>query len=672
LSDHRFNNPFHDVWVTETLSAQDYVARFSPVIVNNAEALFSPGHVIVKGYQGSGKSMLLGLLDTDKRIEFAKQKNWPVKSSVKSPFVGAYVNLVRENASQAGLRAKEIDSANKTWIAAQLFSDYVDTLFCIEILKSLNKLNLYQHSKSLPLEGVRIDLSTDVITKLFSELRTADAADFFLLEKNDSLEDLLVGLVRRLKELRAYFNFSSESLSRNLVNGRREFGEIPRALASAARISGLVPPNTLFILCIDQYEEVFELERNSGLGSVYRQVINSGIARREQSVAYRVGTRRYAWDDSLSVLGSGAPIELNRDYHEIDLDQILRRGENRAEWQFPKLAEDVLVRLFLHKGYQHPANKNILRYMFGSGNLPDARARFYTKDVSSPSWADLQASAEVKAFLAQHWLVNPLSAWLGAAWLRQKAQLRNRTGFDMSAIEAFPWGTKPYWVKERNEAALVQIAGSRQQALIWSGSETIQNLAGSNILALMSICGMIWAAWLRLNGDEALAKNTVPVFPEMAQRLGIQDASDLWLRKIRVGNDDGDRRYEFVVRVAGYLRQAMLDDKPLSNPGNSGFSLDKADFILGRSSAIERLKIATDYGDLLGFDHTTKLKDQAPRSKFYLHPLLSPFFRLPHIKTKEPKYLTMEGFHGMINGKSYIAVNGDPEFRQLDIFTGLN
>jgi len=48
-----------------------------------------------------------------------------------------------------------------------------------------------------------------------------------------------------------------------------------------------------------------------------------------------------------------------------------------------------------------------------------------------------------------------------------------------------------------------------------------------------------------------------------------------------------------------------------------------------------------DYGDLLEGTHTTKNKDRAPRLKWYLNPLLCPYFRIPYIRTKEPVYTNL-------------------------------
>ena len=68
----RTNNPFHDLWLTEILKSEEFVQLFSPEVAKLAEDLFGKGNVVVRGRQGSGKSMLLRLLDANTRIAYAK------------------------------------------------------------------------------------------------------------------------------------------------------------------------------------------------------------------------------------------------------------------------------------------------------------------------------------------------------------------------------------------------------------------------------------------------------------------------------------------------------------------------------------------------------------------------------------------------------------------------
>jgi hypothetical protein len=76
----------------------------------------------------------------------------------------------------------------------------------------------------------------------------------------------------------------------------------------------------------------------------------------------------------------------------------------------------------------------------------------------------------------------------------------------------------------------------------------------------------------------------------------------------------------------------------MSYPGYNGFSLTNES--LGEDGDVARfLGDAVDYGDLFDAPHTTKHKDARQRTKWYLSPILSPYFRLPESHVKEPMYV---------------------------------
>ena len=78
-------NPFFELYVGERLSSRQFVDIFSPFLVAHAELLFLPGNVVVKGVQGSGKSMLLSLLKSEVRIEYEQAgMEFPVPKKLRN------------------------------------------------------------------------------------------------------------------------------------------------------------------------------------------------------------------------------------------------------------------------------------------------------------------------------------------------------------------------------------------------------------------------------------------------------------------------------------------------------------------------------------------------------------------------------------------------------------
>ncbi|MBV5269852.1 MAG: hypothetical protein JZU55_08080, partial [Afipia sp.] len=203
--------------------------------------------------------------------------------------------------------------------------------------------------------------------------------------------------------------------------------------------------------------------------------------------------------------------------------------------------------------------------------------------------------------------------------------------------EDAPWN-KDYWRKERVEHALMQIASRCGQRMIWSGASEILGLSGGNILIFVSICQHIWNAWIRaVRPDISSLDRKVPQIGDGIQAVGVHEASTHWHRKV-TEQDGGSSRQRFLTIVARNLEKRLLRDLPLSYPGNNGFSV-QTDELSGDQEVNAFLEQSASFGDLFDSPHTTKEKNRKERRKWYLNPILCPYFNLPHIRTKEPFYV---------------------------------
>jgi hypothetical protein len=120
------------------------------------------------------------------------------------------------------------------------------------------------------------------------------------------------------------------------------------------------------------------------------------------------------------------------------------------------------------------------------------------------------------------------------------------------------------------------------------------------------------------------------------QAVGIYTASRYWHEKI-AEQPGGASRRRFIDLLGRKFYGMLLGDLAMSYPGRNGFSI--ANDELQRYSNVERfLGDAVDYGDLQEALHTTKSQDGRMRTKWYLNPILSPFFKLPESHVKEPFY----------------------------------
>lgn len=639
----RFDNPFHDLWVTELLSPTEFVKMFSPNVASHAEELFGTGNVIIKGRQGSGKSMLLGLLNTKTRIAYARSdENYPAPAGCSNCFISAGVHLIKDNARMVSSRLKEQpEDRRKEW-AATTFADYINYLLARDLIENLFFLVKEQAVDGVLKEEIPVYITESKSRKVANKIKNTDAW-YGYLDDCCSLEDILEKIRHRISSYKRYFNFNSDRLPVEIESSKTDIGEPVAVLAEALRSSLVVPEGCLFYLRIDQHEELYELEKATGNANIFRQVINRALAMRDGRVAYRIGTRHYAWDNDIKIWGSGAHLENMRDYTITDIDYILKRHENPSLGaSFEDFAQDVFIRRLNAYGIpvESLKGRDVLSHVFGETSKPKERAILYIKDKKKSLKFPSFFSDEWRDYLNSLWQEDPLQAWLIKAWLQQRLQVKRKTYLSKNPPVEFNIKDKQYWAKERNEAALVQLAGEMKEMVRWGGRRQIIDLAGWNILAFMTICRAIWAAWLRSSSDETLEATTLPRIGLDHQLIGISEGSRIWAEKLKEGAD-GDKRYSFINFLGTWFSKKVREDKLLSNPGHTGFSLLKHEFEEGESEITLLIKSCRDQGDLIESDHTTKEPNGLLRIKWYLNPLLCPYYRIPYIRTKEPIYISV-------------------------------
>lgn len=620
-------NPFHILDVTE-VNLSVFVHSFSPVILRNAEALFSQGNVVIKGMQGSGKSMLLGLLRPDVRTAYAEASApFPVAGEL-SRFVSASINLTHAGLGDFGHRMSATKGAHDVEIPL-LFADFLNYSLALDLFQSLDMLGaradgVVARELGLQMEEERWDR--------FSRSVASNDCWFGYLSEVSDFAGLRARLRQRVVHYRSFLNYNVSTLGEDVTTTKTAVGQPLSCIVDEAKRHGILPNDVIVLFCIDQFEELIHQKGLvEELRTSFRAVINRALGARNSAFYYRVGTRGHAWEADLTLFGSSRQLEPDRDYKVIDLDDILRRRENRKTWIFPELAQDIFCRRLRLAGYERLAEaKDPLHVVFGGGITPvDLARRYAGKSPGRAVKLDLEWPEEFRTFLLRLAEENPLEARLAEAWARQ----RNKSSvMEQETFRARPWLEKKWWMKERIPQALMQIAGRCGQQPICSGKDDILGLSGGNALVFLGICRQIWDAWLRAGANEE-----GPI-DNMTQALGILNASEWWLDQMIPGGFDGDARRRFVLKIGTELSARLYGDAAMSNPGHNGFSLER--FELDQFRAVgQALRFLSDAGDLFELSHTTKLKDRAPRIKWYLVPIVSPAVRLPYQHTKEPVYL---------------------------------
>lgn len=627
-------NPFLELYLTEGIAAEQFAQLFSPVLARESEThtLFQPGNIVLVGLQGSGKTALLNLMRPEVMITYRKlaDSDWPLPKEI-SRFVSAGINLNLSKARDFGQRRASGEESDVT-TDALLFGDFLnywvvdDLLDSIEVLAGDSETQIYRE--------LEINADSSRLNKFAKEL-ALHSCWFGALKDIRSYEQLRNSIANRIIEYRSYLNFNSE-LPDCIVRSKTSAGEPIAVMAERLKQFGILRTDTPVLIRIDQFEDLMGIERDASdvTGTAFRQIVMKMISERDSRVSYRVGARSYALYPDWQVFGTGTAAEELRNFKILDIGELLRGREARRSL-FKNFCEDVLRRRLEVSKTEIPRP---LSYVFGGPEKPSDRAKQYVKTKkTNVVTSKAHLPRKMLDYLTRLASVDPLSARLGEAWLLQQLNKRE-SKINLETVEQQPWNSssRRWWKKERIQQALLQIAASQRQRMMWYGSSDISALSGRNILVFLSICQFIWAEYLRSNPEQS---NEIPhaITPEI-QNMGIHETSSYWYRKIRADPDGGDDRYRFVGAVGTDLRNHLRADRRMSYPGANGFSLSEAELEKNRDVQ-EFLNKCISFGVLEWFRHTPKSPGRGQSSKWYLFSILTPYFQIPTPHTKEPRYI---------------------------------
>lgn len=661
-------NPFNELYIAETIPPEQFISLFSPYLVRDIQdglALFQPGNVVLKGVQGTGKSMLLNLLKPEFRLAYKKARaELPIPKKL-TRFIGAGINLARSVAIDFGQRVIEEDHFDDMESFPIYFGDFLNYWVVADLLNSVLKLSSECDGAVGDELGIKVN---DKVLDQFALLLASHPCWFGYLDNVKNFADLKARVVGRISTYRKFLNYNAPSLPVELRNSKTPIGEPISQTVEAFWQAKVVPKDVSFFVRIDQYEELGKLKHSlagthseDSLGLRYREIVNKALSTRDPRISYRIGTRRYGWQD-LRIYGTSSNLELERDYKIVDIDAILRRQENRRTWSFPDFAQDVFERRVRHSGYGNSLNS--FERFLGKGLDSKQKAERYAKPKSDePTEEKMALPRKWQKFYSDLRRQQPLEAKLLEAWVSQNGleKLSER-----QPKPPFPWNRK-WWRKERIQHALMHIASQRRQRMIWAGKDEVLALSGGNILVFVSVCQSIWAAWARATRDKvvkAAALGTVPRVDPYIQAVGIYETSTQQYFKIEQKTGDSKKRQRFIDFLGRLFRGRMIHDRTLSYPGHNGFSLELED--LNSDESIRTfLNDAVDYGDLFDSPHTTKLKDKRPRRKWYLNPIFSPHFQLPVTHVKEPLYVTARDVRKWLEAADTLPMDSEGKARML-------
>ena len=290
-----------------------------------------------------------------------------------------------------------------------------------------------------------------------------------------TLADLKARISSRLNDYRRFLHLNDDHLNPQIKESKTDIGQPISLTVRLLKEFEVIGDHVPIFIHIDQYEELANIPGQDTNGPDYRRIINRGLARRERSISYRIGTRGHAWRNHGLLFGSDAKLEEERDYKFVDLDEILRRHETRRHWVFPDFAADVFARRLKHVGLASAdaQGKDLLDHIFGSGlSASDKAKRYGGRNRKRSVKVDRQWPSEFQRSILTLADDDPLSARLLEAWVLQKVVGTRKWDHTSTSADVLLKDVqqKEWWMKERVELALVQIAGRCQQRPIlgWS------------------------------------------------------------------------------------------------------------------------------------------------------------------------------------------------------------
>lgn len=631
------NNPFADLYPTEKIKGDEFVGLFSSQLLNSATNLYRAGNTILEGVQGSGKSMLLALLKPEIRLAYSNRgQDFPIPYAF-SNFFSAGINLTQDGAKAfSNLRPGKNPRPWQSEISLY-FADYTNYILVKDILKTLSK---YQGKTSEQLFGLNIDASQEKLDLFARKISRLDCWFDYMRFVND-YESFVNRIDDRLKEYRFLLSLNKEHPSKEMSESKTEIAMPVFEVASVLKDVGILEENTEVILYIDQYEELDHMCRDdTDILSDFRRVINKALQYRDDRVSFKIGTRGYAWKHNIDVFGSYVKLEEGRDFHIINIYELLRKRESTGNALYRSLCEEVFYKRIRRSGVDIPVGSgDVLSYVFGKSDFPKDKAKIYAgKKPDKTLKLDKSWPEPWVSFLMELVKDDPLSAHLGAAWCRQKN--KGEIIFDIPTDQP-PWehDNKKWWKKERLQQSLVQMASNKGESLLFYGEDELIGVSGANILAFLTICQKIWSIYISTSTKSQIDMEELPPnINRNIQSAGIKEASRNWFEKI-YELPGGNERKDFVEKLGVHIFKKYISDISMSNPGHTGISVPSEQ--LNSGIGISRLlDDCVDYSVLDRKDHTTKLSDKKPRLKYYIEPILCPYFKLPYQQTKEPIYMS--------------------------------
>jgi hypothetical protein len=288
-------NPFQQLYFSDDIRTENnFVQLFSDEVLQTAiHPVFQGGNVVLSGTQGCGKTMILNLLRPEIRIAYADaNQKFPVNEELRN-FVSAGINLTRSRVTdfvQVTLgRGDDADLQELPFY----FADFFNYWIVHDLIESIETI------------GHHADVFDSIVdlgrVHSFVKLMAGQDCWFDSLKGIKTLSDLKQRLSDRIYKYRLWMNgnLPPGQLPVDIRITKTNIGEPIARSAECLWQSKMIRSEIPVLIRVDQIEEMhraFTDRQRSRLLS-FRKMLNRAFAVRDARIHYRMGTRKYGWND---------------------------------------------------------------------------------------------------------------------------------------------------------------------------------------------------------------------------------------------------------------------------------------------------------------------------------------------------------------------------------------
>jgi len=305
------DNPFK-ITTPEDLTAEETVRLFVDVFTDFYQ-ITDPGHVLMKGPRGTGKSMMLRYLEPDCQC-LAKSLNIS-----KLPFIAVYIPLKNTNFSLTELKRFENKHANA------VLNEHMMITHCL--LKVFTDIKREIVSSDIPLDRIVRFYKESFVPIL--ELEEEKLSEII------SIEQMFDILLKQLKEVyKQIMNYIKQSAFSNSIlpypGSLYDYNDYLVPLMSS--LSNIISekPATIYLLLDDAHF----------LSDIQTKILNTWVSSRSsRKVSLKISTQ-YNYKSYYTI--NGATIDTPHDYIELDIATVYTERNKTAKNTYYQRIRDIV------------------------------------------------------------------------------------------------------------------------------------------------------------------------------------------------------------------------------------------------------------------------------------------------------------------------------------------